>query len=508
MSELINNSQQRKELLKHMILQLHAGEAPEAVKGRMAELLKKIPYDEVVEVEQELISDGLPVEEVLKLCDIHSSVLEGHIDTSQAKSIPPGHPVDTFMKENRELEKVIDTIEDLFYKIEDPGQEAIPSLINQLHQQFNNLNDVDKHYKRKEYLLFPFLEKYGITGPPTVMWGKHDETRGFMKAALAAFNDDTLVGIAFTAARTNILAPAVKAVEDMIMKEDEILLPMSLDRLNDNEWYQIYSQTIEFGYCLYDPTAEWKPEGLEYSDISESQAGMIQLPSGNFNIAELTSVFNTMPIDITFVDKDDKVRFFSMGPDRIFPRNRAILGRDVRLCHPPGSVHIVEQILSDFKNGKESSAPFWINLQGKFLYITYHALRDKEGNYLGTLEFSQDLTELRALQGEQRLLSYEKNSSEITEKMKNKMPAGAPDWFDATKIVESLDAREMIAAGEHPLTAIMQKGEEMKIGEIFELITPFQPMPLIDKMKEKGFDCFTDKVDVTTFKTFLKKITG
>jgi len=407
MSELINNAQHRKELLKHMILQLHAGEAPDAVKVRLAELLKKIPYDEVVEVEQELISDGLPVEEVLRLCDIHASVLEGHIDNSQAKSIPAGHPVDTFMMENRELGKVITTIRTLFKKLGELTQEEIPAFIIQLHQQFNNLMDVDKHYKRKEYLLFPFLEKYGITGPPTVMWGKHDETRAFLKMALAAFADPDLEdknSLKFSV--SGAFEPAVKAIEDMIMKEEEILFPMCMDKLSDNEWYQIYKQTMEFGYCLYDPAVEWAPEGMEEADNHGIQDGIIQLPSGNFNIAELTSVFNTMPIDITFVDKDDKVRFFSMGPDRIFPRNRAILGRDVRLCHPPGSVHIVEQIISDFKSGKESAAPFWIQMQGKFLYITYHALRDKEGNYLGTLEFSQDLTGLRALEGEQRLLSY------------------------------------------------------------------------------------------------------
>ena len=109
------------------------------------------------------------------------------------------------------------------------------------------------------------------------------------------------------------------------------------------------------------------------------------------------------------MDKDDKVKFFSLGPDRIFTRNRAILGRDVRMCHPPSSVHVVEQILNDFRSGTQNSASFWINMQGKFIYIDYYAVRDKDGNYLGTLEFTQDLTRLRELQGEQRLLSYTGN---------------------------------------------------------------------------------------------------
>jgi len=179
MSELINNSSERKGLLKHMILQLHEGKAPEEVKKRLMELMSKIPYMDVVEVEQELISEGLPETEVLRLCDIHSQVLEGRIDLSGMLIVPPGHPVDTFKKENRELEAVVKKLNELFEKAEDLYAGIGPvAYINKVKSLFNSLMDVDKHYRRKENLLFPFLEKYGITGPPKVMWGKHDETRG------------------------------------------------------------------------------------------------------------------------------------------------------------------------------------------------------------------------------------------------------------------------------------------------------------------------------------------
>ena len=185
MNELINNPDQRKELLKHMILQLHHGIAPHEIRKQLAELMQKIPYGEVVEVEQELINEGLPETEVLRLCDIHTEALEGIIDLTVAKIVPPGHPVDTFQKENRELENVMKKLNDLFEKkdevISSIGEE---SYRNNLRSLFNNLMDVDKHYRRKENLLFPFLEKYGITGPPTVMWGKHNETRGLLKSAM------------------------------------------------------------------------------------------------------------------------------------------------------------------------------------------------------------------------------------------------------------------------------------------------------------------------------------
>ncbi len=416
MSELINNSENRKELLKHMILQLHKGEAPETVKTQLTHLLKGIPYDEVVEVEQELIKEGLPVAEVLKLCDIHAMVLDGNIDQSGAKTIPAGHPVDTFKKENRELEKRVLKLGGIFEEIKKKAaadsSEIMDDSVMEMLAIFNALMDVDKHYRRKENLLFPYLEAKGITGPPTVMWGKHDETRASLKNAIEVLqNAEGATAAELVDIIDIILSPASKSVTDMVMKEDEILFPMAMDELTEKEWYNVLQQTNEIGYCLFDPTDEWIPENTEMS-IEELQndfaGGIVRLPSGSFNITELTLLLNTLPVDITFVDKHDKVKFFTQGQHRIFDRNRAILGRDVRMCHPPHSMHIVDQILNDFKSGKESSAPFWIQMGGKFIYITYLPLRDKEGNYMGTIEFSQDLTELRALQGEQRLLSYGK----------------------------------------------------------------------------------------------------
>lgn len=169
MSELINNSQKRKELLKHLILQLHNNEAPEVVKQRLIEVLHSVPYNEVVEVEQELIAEGLPEEEILRLCDIHTMVLDGSIDVSAAKTVPAGHPVDTFKQENRALEEYISKAKQLFDKGNKLNAGEVNEYLLQMKSVFNALSDVDKHYKRKEYLLFPFLEKAGITGPPKVM---------------------------------------------------------------------------------------------------------------------------------------------------------------------------------------------------------------------------------------------------------------------------------------------------------------------------------------------------
>ncbi|MGB6338457.1 MAG: DUF438 domain-containing protein [Candidatus Aminicenantaceae bacterium] len=408
MSELIDNSLKRKELLKHMILQLHEGTAPEAVKKQLVKLLGKVPYNDVVEVEQELISEGLPQEEVLRLCDIHSAALDGVLDHTAAKTAPPGHPVHTFKEENRALRKEIHALERLYEEAQNAkSKDQLNTLFDEIHQHFNALMDVEKHYLRKENLLFPFLEKHGVTGPPAVMWGKHDETRELLKGAFEALRAAEKISVdeAITAIGL-VLKPASQAVDDMIGKEEEILFPMSLDTLSDEEWLQIEKQSIEYGFCLYDPMVKWSPEGVELKEIVSEETGKIQLPSGSFNVTELTAILNTIPFDMTFVDKDDKVKYFTQGRERIFARSRAILGRNVRQCHPPSSVHVIEKILDDFKSGREDHTTFWITLKDSFIHIEYFALRSEEGDYLGTLEVSQDLTEKRKLEGELRLLQY------------------------------------------------------------------------------------------------------
>jgi len=427
MSEFINNSSKRKELLKHMLVELHQGEAPELVKTRLKELLKSIPYNEVVEVEQQLISEGFPEEEILKFCDIHSAVLDGSIESGEI-AVPEAHPVDTLKKENREVEKVTTQVKEFFDTLPSAGLndgKDLEKAILKLKGWFNSLSDLDKHYKRKEYLLFPFLEKEGITGPPKVMWGKHDQIREQLKASHQSLqpqniqSKEELMGVVVM-----LLGPVVDAIESMIMKEEEILIPMCMEKFSEEQWYQIYLETPVYGYCLHDTRAEWTPSPEVASKMTTDdktgstlvgqgseyiKGSPVRLSSGSFDINELEALFVTLPVDITYVDANDKVKFFSHSPNRVFERNRSIIGRDVRLCHPPGSVNIVEQILEDFKSGKENKAKFWIsNFMGRFVYIEYTALRGKDNEYLGVIEVTQDISEFRKLQGDQRLLSYTK----------------------------------------------------------------------------------------------------
>lgn len=409
MSEYINNNEQKLNLLKEKIRKIDSENDTESVKQELEKLFKEVSHSDVVKVEQELVEEGIDKDKMLELCDLHTAALRGLLNPESHKNEIAGHPVHTMKKENQAIKRELELIQmyvDEINKVD--NNQDVSDKILKIRSSINNLMDIEKHYSRKENLIFPFLEKYNITGPSTVMWGKHDQIRGLLKNCTEVLRSTEKINAEDANATIEfVVNPVTKLVDEMIYKEESILFPMALDTLSEEDWWQVYKQSDEIGYCIFAPTNEWKPENFSgefFSDVVD--VSKIKLPTGMFNLNELNSIFNTMPFDLTFVDNDDNVKFFSHGTDRIFQRSKAILGRKVQYCHPPSSVHIVEKILNDFKSGEQNKASFWINFQGKFVYISYYALRDEENNYLGTLEITQDLTELRKLEGERRILEY------------------------------------------------------------------------------------------------------
>lgn len=411
MSELINNSNERVQKLKKLLLSLHENPDLAGIKAELEEMLGKVPYGEVVQAEQELINGGLPPQEIQKYCDLHSNALKDNIDLSYMKEVPEGHPVHTFRMENRAIEEELSKLKNIFIKCRfNKDSIDFNGTINQLKGIFNLLMDIEKHYVKKENIIFSILEKYNITGPSTVMWGKDDEVRQFLKSSIKLLNEnepmtaETLQGYIEL-----MLSPTADAIQEMIEKEEKILFPMCLDKFTDIDWYEVYKQSEETGYCIYVPEKEWIPEkGIAVKEEKEVNGDRIKLSTGSFTTDELEALLNSIPFDITFVDKDDKVKFFSHGKERIFERSKAILGRQVQYCHPPSSVHIVDKILDDFKSGREDAAKFWICFKGMFVHIAYYAIRGKNGEYLGTAEITQDIAELKKTEGERRLLTYDK----------------------------------------------------------------------------------------------------
>ncbi len=401
MSELIDNRAHRIRTLKEIIQQLHAGADPDTVRATLRTMVRETTSSEIAAMEQELIAGGMAVEEVQSMCDLHSQVLREVLVAEPIQIAPlAGHPLDTFKRENEALRRVVAELRALA---------AAPFDALAWRGAYGRLMDVDKHYLRKENLLFSCLERHGIIGPSKVMWGKDDEVRALLKALGEALAVEGMSEDEVGAVVDLVVEPTLEAVEEMVFKEERILLPMARETLTPDEWGEIWQESPRFGFCLVAPGDAYRPPAASAPAAAAEAAGGAALvfPTGALDLAQLRGIFAALPVDITFVDADDRVRYFSEGPDRVFERSQAILGREVQHCHPPKSVHIVEEIVASFRNGSRDVAEFWLEIQGKFVHIRYFAVRDEQAAYLGTLEVTQDLTRLRALSGERRLLAWE-----------------------------------------------------------------------------------------------------
>ena len=403
MSEFINNvSQKRQEKLKEIILSLHEGTSLEDAKKAFKEHFTDVTTKEITEMEQSLIKDGMTVNAVQKLCDVHAAVFEGSISDIHSLSdhnTIKGHPVRVFKQENERITKLIE--EEIEPYLDQSGKTA--DLM--LRVAYDRLKEIHNHYARKEYLFFPKLEKAGITAPPKVMWGVDDEIRAEIKDIL---NDLGSIKQDEVKTREKIRKNIVR-VKDMITKEEHILMPMMLEHMTFFDWVLVDSSSDEIGYFLEKPTESWKQEkpADEKSDEVEvtQKEGTVPFDAGYLTFEQVNQMLNTLPFDMTFVDDEGHVKYFTQGSERIFDRPKTIIGRHVSMCHPPQSVHVVEEIVESFRSGRKDSEDFWIKMKDMFVLIRYFAVRSKEGKYLGTLELTQNIKPIRELEGEKRLIS-------------------------------------------------------------------------------------------------------
>ncbi len=405
MSREINNSEYRQHVIRDLLTQLHQGKPVEDVKAQFKAAFDGVSGQEIARAENELIAGGLPPEEIRRLCDIHASVVGGSIEEIHRPSDPaqiPGHPAHTMKAENQALTRLMeDTIRP---KLQEYKENAGPEQLRALQKAFEPMLKLHVHYLKKENLLFPYMEQHGITAPPKVMWGVDDDIRAMVKEALR------LMAEAGSDAQSIIRMAefALTKTSEMIFKEENILLPMVLETLTEEEWEKIAKESGDLGYCLIPAPPAWHPAVPAKEDQpaqEDTPSSMLVLPTGRLMPAELSAMLDALPLDITFVDKDDTVKYFSQGTERIFPRTKAIIGRKVVNCHPPASMQIVEKILEDFKSGIKDHEDFWLSLHGKFILIRYFAVRSPQGEYLGTLEVTQDIGPIQQITGEKRLVS-------------------------------------------------------------------------------------------------------
>jgi len=396
MSEEINNREYRQKILKELITQLHNGKSVEEVKGRFAAVFGGVSAEEIAQAEQALIKNRLPVSEIQRLCDVHAAVFKGSIEEIHQPSDPSeiaGHPANTMKRENRAIEKLIAEIRKVIDQ--SSGKKDVETALNRLAE-------IDRHYLKKENLLFPYMEQYGITVPPKVMWGVDDEIRAQLKEINMQLKTTDLFHL------KGQIEELLAKISEMIFKEESIMLPMLLENLTQDEWKRIAEESGELGYCFIDHVPEWSPIVRKEKEIvrqEEAAPGVVTLPTGVLKTEELVRMLDTLPIDITFVDKDDTVKYFSQGAERVFPRTKAIIGRKVSNCHPPASVHIVEKLVEDFKAGHKESEDFWIDMGERYILIRYFAVHSEKGEYLGVLEVTQNIKPIQKIKGEKRLVS-------------------------------------------------------------------------------------------------------
>jgi DUF438 domain-containing protein len=400
MSEHIDNVSKRKQILKEVIQRLHAGESVEDLQAKFGEAIRGATAGEIADAERAMIGEGVSVSEIQRLCDLHVAVFREALDEEPAPESVPGHPIFTFRMENEVTMRLLESMEETLEKWQSGDKNALISL----RQQTENLGAIEKHYSRKENLLFPYLENKGFEGPSSVMWGVDNEIREQIKefkAILGQSDPDA-------ARAASSLTSLAQAIRDMIYKEERILFPEALQRMSESEWAEIRQQEEEIGYFNVTPRNTWKPEpgavAPKTAQPSANAEGLIALATGALTQEQINLMLTHLPVDVTFVDEHDRVRYFTQGRERIFDRSAAIIGRAVTKCHPPQSVHKVEIILDDFRSGKRDVAEFWIQAGGQFIHIRYFALHDAQGTYKGCIEVSQNVTHIRALEGEQRLL--------------------------------------------------------------------------------------------------------
>ncbi len=377
--------------MKEIIKELHAGKDAESQKKKFEELIKDVAPWEIAQMEQKLIAEGMPETEIKSLCEVHVQVFKEALEHQTVPGLPAGHPVHTLMLENRACEGILKEAEAITDFAKD--QDKLLGILDRLAQ-------IDKHFLRKENQLFPMIETKGITGPSKVMWALHDDIRNFIKDVRKRVKDNKMEKVAIEA--------LVKMVNDMIYKEEHILFPMTLETLSEEEWAKVRKGEEEIGYAWIKPETQWTPsaESFQQTYIAD-KIGSLNLDTGLLTADQVNLMLTHLPIDISFVNENDEVIYYSATPERIFPRSPGVIGRKVQNCHPPKSVDMVEKILSSFKAGTKDVAEFWIQMGGKVIHIRYFAVRDAGGKYRGCLEVSQDITQIQKITGNKRLLDWE-----------------------------------------------------------------------------------------------------
>ena len=397
MSEFINNKEKRIEKLLEFFEGFMTEKDGLHLYNTYKPYIEKITPMDMVIIVDKIIEKGYDMAVLKTVIDKIMNIVYNPLSEYEWDKPDSPHPLDDLLKENSELEKILNEL-----KTTIRNQDVI-----KLREYLKKLTEFEIHYVKKENILFSFLEKrWKEYKCLQLHWSIHNDIRQKLKQTIE-YSDKVS---SFDHNLNKLVGELFFLMFGMVIKDNIVLFPAAYETLTEKDWEMIDAENRETGFAYYNPPKErFKAKNTEQTaeEEAENKTKTFHFETGSLTEEETYSIINSIPADITFIDSTDKVKFFSKPEERFFHRHISILGRKVQNCHPPESVHIVEKILDSFKSGKKNKARFWIQMKGKFVLIEYYAVRNKQGKYLGTLEVSEDITDIRKLEGERRLLEWE-----------------------------------------------------------------------------------------------------
>ncbi|NLU37549.1 MAG: DUF438 domain-containing protein [Bacteroidales bacterium] len=396
MSEFTLTKEKRVDkLLEVSKLILNSGDVHAFISENKSFISSAIPSDFIM-LFDELIQEGHSMKRMKMLVNKVLNIFHQTIDQHQRLNPEPNSFLWVCEENNRAMERKLDEIRPVFKAfVKDLSNNA---LYDTLLHLFIQLEEFGKYYVLKENILFPVIEKsWSDYRCIQIMWSFHDDIRRNIKLVINQLKERNIDPRVFNRCVGDIFFNML-AIK---FREEKILFPELLLSLPDNQLKTMKKEAIELGFPYF------TPENREVVLPSGNAVdGLVNLGTGQLSVDQVCMIFNHLPVDITFVDENGKVRYFSSPKKRIFPRTTAVLGREVQNCHPPESVHVVLKIVDSFRSGEKDSATFWIRMKGELILIQYFAVRDESGIYRGIIEVTQEITEIIAIEGEKRLLEW------------------------------------------------------------------------------------------------------
>jgi DUF438 domain-containing protein/uncharacterized protein (DUF2249 family) len=474
----------------------------EEAKKRMAASFEKITAEEFAIAEQHLQSFGISDDTLAERMEEILEIFKGILASTELK-LSKGHPIRTYMDETDEIGKVLSSMETQLEK---------KFIKNQWLELYDKLNEINIHFSRKQNQLFSALERKGFDKPSKVMWTLDNNIKDIIRKSKVLLKEDA--DSEFLAIQPEV----IEMIKDMMIKEREILFPTSMELLTDEDFESMRLSDDEIGYCLIPNPPTFKNQSSKEDNsslINEEKVNMdllkdlasvlqkhgvtspkkedevLNVSQGLLTLKQINLIFKHLPVDLSYVDENELVKFYSDTKHRVFPRSAGVIGRAVQNCHPRESVDTVEKIIKAFKSGEQNEAEFWLEIGGKFIYIIYTAVRDEEGNFKGVLEMMQDATHIRSLTGSQRLLSWDTKDKELSAIENNssdneEASTGSSNKYNITKNTNISSLIKEYPFLKDFLISLSPKFEKLKSPVLFKTMASIATIEMISS--RGGFD--------------------